>query len=43
VPPLSPRQIEVITRIAVDVVQRQHREAVDLDRRWRAAAAATAR
>ena len=42
-PPLSPRQSEVIARIVVDVVQRQQREAVDLDRRWRAAAGATAR
>ncbi len=40
-PPLSPRQVEVITRIAVDVVKRQHQEALDLERRWRAASDAT--
>ncbi len=42
-PPLSPHQSEVIARIVVDVVQRQHQEAIDLDRRWRAAAEATVR
>jgi hypothetical protein len=31
----------VITHIAVDVVQRQHQEALDLERRWRATAGAT--
>jgi hypothetical protein len=40
-PPLSPRQVEVITRIAVDVVKRQHQEALALERRWRAASDAT--
>lgn len=42
-PPLSQHQSEVIARIVVDVVQRQHQEAMDLDRRWRAAAEAAAR
>ena len=36
-PPMSPHQVEVITRIAVDVARRQHQEAFDLERRWRAA------
>lgn len=40
-PPLSPHQVEVLTRIAVDVVKRQHQEAFDLERRWRAASDAT--
>ena len=42
-PPLSPHQSEVIARIVVDVVQRQHQEAMDLDRRWLAAAEPTFR
>jgi hypothetical protein len=37
-PPLSPHQVEVITRIAVDVALRQRQGAIDLERRWRAAA-----
>lgn len=42
-PPLSPHQIEVLTRIAVDTVQRQHHDAIDLERRWHAAAGAIER
>lgn len=37
-PPLSPRQTEEIVRILVDSAQRQHREALDLERRWEATA-----
>lgn len=37
-PPLSPHQSEAIARIVVDIVERQHRDALDLERRWRAAA-----
>jgi hypothetical protein len=37
-PPLSRHQVEVIARIAVDVARRQHQEALEFERRWRAAA-----
>jgi hypothetical protein len=35
---LSPHQIEVLTRIAIDAAQRKHREAIDLEQRWGATA-----
>ena len=42
-PPLSPHQSEVIARIVVDIVRRQHQEAFDLERRWNATADTTVR
>ena len=40
-PPLSPRQTEEIARILIDSAQRQHREALDLEHRWKATEAGT--
>ena len=42
-PPLSPRQTEETVRILVDSAQRQHREALDLERRWKESVGTVAR
>jgi hypothetical protein len=42
-PPLSPQQAKQIARIVVDMVQQQHQDALDLERRWRATEDATVR
>lgn len=41
-PPLSPHQTEQIARIVADIVLRQHQDAADLERRWRATSNAAA-